>query len=125
MMHAMGLGSLGIGFFVAGLVPLVLLGSGIYLLVRRLRGDHRPELDSSTERRRSGKLPTEAAPTARVFRLAKRYGGVLTVSDVVTELGIDPEDAEKLLDSVTDGNRVDINVDNDGVVRYVFSELAS
>jgi hypothetical protein len=60
---------------------------------------------------------------AEVFRLAKRYNGVLTVSDVVTELGLDPEEAERLLQRVTDSQRVDMRVDADGVVRYVFREL--
>jgi len=64
-----------------------------------------------------------AAP--EVFRLAKRYAGVLTVSDVVSEPGIDPTEAEELLERLTDGRRVDMQVDSDGVVRYVFREFTS
>jgi Mn-dependent DtxR family transcriptional regulator len=58
-----------------------------------------------------------------IYRLAKRYDGVLTVSDVVSELDIEPGEAEALLQRLTDGQRVDMDVDHDGVIRYVFREL--
>lgn len=60
---------------------------------------------------------------AEVYRLAKRYNGVLTVSDVVTELGLEPQDAGKLLDSMADGHRVVMDVDDRGSVSYIFREL--
>lgn len=36
---------------------------------------------------------------------------------------VDPQDAKRLLDEVADRTRVDIEVEQDGVVRYVFREL--
>ncbi|MDA3951236.1 MAG: hypothetical protein PF508_18660 [Spirochaeta sp.] len=41
------------------------------------------------------------------------------------EFGIDPHEAEKLLDGLTDGQRVVMDVGTDGLVRYVFRELVA
>ena len=46
-----------------------------------------------------------------------------SVSDVVTERGVDPDEAQRLLDSLADGQRVVVDVDRDGVLRYTFREL--
>lgn len=113
------------GFPFLGLFLLILLGGGFYLLLRKSGGDRGPAVDRIQQKPlgSSGHSAPRRAPKAEVFRLAKRHGGVLTVSDVVTELDIDPEDAEQLLDGLADGHRVVMNVDNDGVVTYTFSEL--
>lgn len=47
------------------------------------------------------------------------------MSNVVLELGIDPKAAETLLDELTDGQRVVMDVGDDGVVRYVFREFVA
>lgn len=120
MMHGWGM-----GFSLFGLLPLMLLGAGLYVLLRKrgiLDGSRRENRITREDRN----LPVTRRPSApEVFRLAKRYAGVLTVSDVVSELGIDPKEAEKLLEGLTDGQRVDMEVDRDGVPRYVFREFAS
>jgi len=117
MMHGWGMGGFGMGFPLFGLVPLILIGGGIYLLVRLRRNtgvhDHR---DAGASRHLS-------AP--EIYRLAKEHDGVLTVSDVVSELNFDPKEAQAHLDDLTDGERVDMHVDDDGIVRYVFRELTS
>ncbi|TVQ26179.1 MAG: hypothetical protein EA383_06060 [Spirochaetaceae bacterium] len=60
---------------------------------------------------------------ARIFRLAYRMNGVITVSDVVVELGIGSEEAQTFLDALVDSNRVRIDVADDGVVTYAFPEI--
>jgi len=60
---------------------------------------------------------------ARVLRMARVSGGQLTVSLVATELRIELDDAERLLSSMVDGHRVDMEVDDDGRISYVFPEL--
>jgi len=119
---------MGLPFF--GVIPLVLFAGGIVLLVRWFRrdggsgrgglgtrhGDAYTNLD--------GRFASRGRSSVQeLFRLARRHRGVLTVSDVVSELGLEPQDAERLLDEVADGTRVDIEVEQDGVVRYVFREL--
>jgi hypothetical protein len=116
MMHGWGMGGFGMGLPLFGLLPLILLGGGIYILYRRRSA-------SNGENRRLPSGRTVAAP--QIFRLAKRHGGILTVSDVVSELGIDPGEAEQLLEGLTDGQRVDMQVDDRGIIRYVFRELTN
>jgi len=60
---------------------------------------------------------------ARIFRLAQKRGAVLTVSDVIVELELGAEEAERLLDRMTDGLRVRMEMGSSGLARYVFTEL--
>ena len=63
------------------------------------------------------------SPEARVFQLARKLGGRLTVSDVVIDLGLDVRDAEELLQSLVDNVRVRMEVDDNGRVTYEFPEI--
>lgn len=78
-------------------------------------GDYRPT---------SLGTPTVAGEEVRVYRLASRLGGRLTVSDVVVNLGWTIDDAEALLTSMTDSVRVRMEVTEDGRIWYEFRELA-
>jgi hypothetical protein len=60
-----------------------------------------------------------------VFRLAARNKGRLTLSDVIVETGLDLDAAEKLLDRMVDGSRVQIDVNDDGMIFYTFPEIIS
>ena len=125
MMHGWGMGGFGMGFPFLGLLPMVLLGAGLFIVVRKIVSDHRSGHENSAPRKDNNRrAATLTPPTVEVFRLAKRHGGVITVSDVVSELGIDPKEAEKLLDGVTDGLRVEMDVDSNGVMRYTFREFS-
>lgn len=130
MMHGWGMGGFGMGLPFFGVIPLVLFAGGIVLLVRLFRrdggsgrvgiGTHHGEARTDPGGRFASR---ERSSVQELFRLARRYRGVLTVSDIVSDLGLEPQDAEALLDEVADGTRVDIEVEQDGVVRYVFREL--
>ncbi len=123
-MHGWGMGAFGMGFPMFGIVPLVFFGAGIYFLFR-----HRGVFDRISGNRRGADDDTRLegvehpAPVTRVFRLARARGGVLTVSDVVSELDLALGDAESLLDELSDGLRVQMTVDDDGIVRYIFREF--
>jgi hypothetical protein len=60
---------------------------------------------------------------AQVLELARASGGQLSVSLVATELRIELADADELLSSMVDGQRVDMEVDDNGRISYVFTEL--
>lgn len=123
MMHGLGMAGSGIGFLFFGLLSLALLGGGLYILLRKRRALPGSKRKNRIDGKEAG-LPATRRPSAtEIFRLAKRNAGALTVSDVVSELGADPKDAEELLDGLTDGRRVDMEVDSNGVVRYVFREF--
>ena len=120
MMHGWGMGGFGMGFPFLGLLVLILLGGGLFILLRK---DGPFRLSRRHQNQGAGLPGARRAAAPEIFRLAKRHAGVLTVSDVVSELGIDPAEAEELLQGLTDGQRVDMEVSPDGVVRYVFREL--
>lgn len=60
---------------------------------------------------------------SRVFRLAYRNGGRVTVSQVVMETGMSLEQTEAYLDHLCDGVRVRMEVSEGGLVTYEFPEL--
>ena len=60
---------------------------------------------------------------AVVFRLAESRGGCLTVSDFVVASDVAVAEAERILDSISDGVRVKMTVTDDGLVRYEFPEI--
>jgi Double zinc ribbon len=59
----------------------------------------------------------------RVLELARAKGGKLNVSLVAADLRIDLVEAEALLTAMIDGQRVDMDVDDEGHISYVFPEL--
>ena len=60
---------------------------------------------------------------SRVFKLAYRLGGRVTVSDIVIETGLSVDEAEELLQSLVDNARVRMEVDDRGMVVYEFPEI--
>lgn len=125
MMHGMGWGGFGMGFPFIGLITLLILGVGTYYVIRRLGADHN---GSSFGHRTGGSIVQRipgAPREAEVYRLAKQHNGVLTVSEVVARLGLDLQEAERLLDNLVAGQRVLMDVDQRGLVTYTFRELRS
>ena len=72
----------------------------------------------------SGNIGRGPNVQSQIFGLAKRLGGTITVSDVVVDMGLPVRDAEALLETLTDGVRVRMDVGGEGIVRYVFAEFA-
>ena len=115
MMHGLGMGMMG---WLWILIPLAVVGGGL-VMARLLR--HRP--DGRLDRDESGRLPPGESFARDVFRLARRHDGVLTVSDVVVETGLEPRQAEQRMNDLVDGERVTMEVTDDGRVRYEFPEM--
>ena len=125
MMHGFGL-----PIFMGGPFIWILVLIGGYFLARRILGHHGKsrDYDSSgfgytrkdpghSAGRQGGSIETA------IYRLAAGLGGIVTVSDVVTEFGIEPKKAEKILESMADGVRVRMEVNEKGMVYYSFPEL--
>ena len=60
---------------------------------------------------------------ADIYRLARKLGGYLTVSDVVIHLGYNTHEAENLLEKMTDGLRIRMEVNDNGLIVYEFAEV--
>jgi len=106
--------------------------TGQRLLQRLFHGDRQEESQQGRGERRIPGLPAGWArrqeapnqdPQARLFRLARRRKGRLTVSDVVIDLGLSIHDAEELLDGMVDGRRVRTRVGPNGLAVYEFTEI--
>ncbi len=68
------------------------------------------------ERTRRGRI-------AEILRMAQRRRGLLTVTQTATELDVDLDEAEQLLESLDDDIRVRSVVSDDGVIYYDFVEI--
>ena len=60
---------------------------------------------------------------SRIFRTAYRLGGMVTLSDVVIETGLDLGDAEALMDRMVDEVRVRMVIEQCGSIVYEFPEV--
>jgi hypothetical protein len=82
-----------------------------------------------TNGRRSRRDGLEAAAKKQrqrvleILALARQHQGRLTVTLVASHMQIDFREAEALLDGMVDGRRVDVHVDDQGRMSYVFPEL--
>lgn len=98
-----------------GVAPLLLGGAaagGGVMLQRAAQ--------SEREARRAALLSSLQLP---VLKLASDRGGRLTVTEVAAELGWTLRRAEKVLQSLDDGFRVDSEVTDEGLIVYKFREL--
>lgn len=103
------------GIAAAEIAPLVLAaaaGTGAYLVTTNAR---------ERSQRRSEALLAALAP--RVLKLAHERGGRLTVTQVAADLGWPMRRAERVLESLEDGLRVNSEVSDSGVIVYEFREL--
>ena len=96
--------------------------------LRGRRGVHRYAADEevATERRAPFGVQNpfgKRSLDSRVFRLAYRNGGRVTVSQVVMETGMSLEQTEAYMDQLCDGVRVRMEVSDGGLVTYEFPEL--
>jgi hypothetical protein len=62
-------------------------------------------------------------PEVRIFRLAFKRKGKITISDVVLETGMSIKEAEATVNAMVDGMRVRMEVDDRGLVTYEFPEI--
>lgn len=76
--------------------------------------------DRAREARRAALIASLQLP---VLKLAAARGGRLTVTEVAAELGWTLPRAEKVLQSLDDGVRVDSEVTDEGVIVYEFREI--
>lgn len=117
-------------------LPVLFLVVGVRLLARILRGSSKRRYTQVPKEEylqryvpdffgeRVGPLASGVdSGEARIFKLAYRLKGRLTVSDVVVETGLGVADAEALVQSLVDGVRVQMEVDERGMVMYEFPEI--
>ncbi|HEV2129577.1 MAG TPA: hypothetical protein VGR27_00655 [Longimicrobiaceae bacterium] len=96
----------------APVLVAMLAGTGGWFL-------HRAALEER-EARRAALIASLQQP---VLKLAGQRRGRLTVTEVATEMGWSLPRAEKVLESLNDGLRVDSEVTDEGVIVYEFREL--
>jgi hypothetical protein len=88
--------------------------SGAGTLLAAVRGSSAARLAESMRRREK---------MLQILDLARTHQGRLNVTLVASHLHLDFRESEAALDAMVDGRRVDLEVDDEGRVTYVFSEL--
>jgi hypothetical protein len=101
-------------FGIATAIALATLGVAIGALSLRAGARSLGRADDEEHRARE----------AAVLELAEKSNGVLTATQVAKAHGLTLDEADRALTRlVGDGTRVDVEVDGEGVVRYVFREM--
>lgn len=119
---------MGFGFFPFGfLFPLVFffivvrIASGYFRSVSRRHDLPRDYSDEAF--RVPDRTPRQEDHEARIFKLAFRLKGRITVSDIVVETGLGVRESERLIESMVDSTHVRMEVDERGIVTYEFPEI--
>lgn len=90
-------------------------GAGVGLGALALKGGSKASAHATRTERTDREL--------RILDLAEKSNGDLTVTETARALGISTEEADAALTQIADGTRVHVEVDESGVVHYVFREL--
>jgi hypothetical protein len=61
----------------------------------------------------------------RIFRIAFKHAGRLTISDIVLETDLGIREAEEVINGMVDGTHVRMEVEDNGLVVYEFPEIIS
>ncbi len=117
------------------LIPLLILLFAFRVIPRLFRGIFREFGKSNDEKELLQSYVRDVTPTyalrrqerdleSRVFNLAYRLEGRVTLSDIIIETGLNMKDAEDLANSMVDGVRVRMEIDDEhGFVIYEFPEI--
>ncbi len=127
LIRALGIASIGGGIFVAALGTALLpgaLGLGFAALLG-LGGVGFGALALRFASRHRLKAAEEALKTRQrqVGAMAKERGGVLTPAEVAAEMALSEAAADALLTSLTDGEKVSLEITDDGGLEYHFHGL--
>lgn len=127
--RAFGVLALGGGIFAAVLAAMVIPGAagiGLAVLGGALGvGIGALSIRSGAQSMEKARAEEERANRAAVLELAEELDGRVTATQAAQALRLSIEEADAVLTAmVGDGSRVDVDVDREGVVIFVFRELA-
>jgi hypothetical protein len=121
------------GILIPALLIFLLFRFGGRILGDFFRGTDERErrggwLDGDSPTRSQGRLGglgafRQQSLESRIFRVAYKRKGRLTISDVVLETGLSIKEAEETVNAMVDGIRVRMEVDERGLVVYEFPEI--
>jgi hypothetical protein len=60
---------------------------------------------------------------SKIFQIAYKMKGRLTLSDIVLETGLGLKEAEQIIEQMVDGTHVRMEVEEDGIIVYEFPEI--
>jgi hypothetical protein len=105
----------------------------IFVVVARLVSRYRRQQNTFVPpgTRRDMMMPGQSTPLlrgasqdARIFKLAYKLKGTVTLSDIVVETGMTLHDAQQVVESMVDNAHVRMEVDDQlGTVTYEFPEI--
>ena len=108
-------------------IPLLIVFMVVRAVSRQRRAQNQfipPPGRAEIEPRQSAGLLRGASQDARIFKLAYKLKGRVTLSDIVVDTGLSLQDAEQLIESMVDNAHVRMEVDDKlGTVTYEFPEI--
>ena len=115
-------------FFPFGMfLPLLVVFLVVRAVTRYRRVNNRfapPSPDDYVGVSRSARVLGGASEDAKIFKLAYKLKGRVTLSDIVVETGMNLQDAQRVVESMGDNAHVRMEVDeNLGTVTYEFPEI--
>lgn len=120
---------LGFFFFTGGIfiwiVPFFLIVIGVRLLRRFLNYAGREDEDTADLPPLLKSRQSPENRESRIFKLADRMKGRVTLSDIVLETGMGLKEAESFIKGMIDGTYVTMEVTDNGKIVYEFPEIIS
>ena len=120
---------LGFFFFTGGIfiwiIPLFLIVIGVRVLRRFIESGRRGEGYEDELPPVIKKTPSTDNRESRIFKLADRMKGRVTLSDIVLETGMGLKEAELFIKKMIDGTHVTMEVTETGKIIYEFPEIIS
>jgi hypothetical protein len=114
------------GFGLLFFLPVIIFIFVAFRIVPRILNSIFREVDSNKRIQgnfSSGPVNQSDKIEHRIFQLAYRLKGRITLSDIIMETGMDMKKAEDTVNSMVDEVRVRMVVDDDGLIIYEFPEI--
>jgi len=127
-LRTLGALSIGAGVLAAALAVMIIPGAAGFVLAFLLGGAGvglgALGLRAGAKQSQVADRHERAAHERAILDLAEKSDGDLTATETARALGVTIEEADARLTAMADGARVSVELDPDGIVHYVFRELA-
>ena len=110
-----------------GIFPIIFIGLAIYIARRIYHANKRQRYTDRYGLERYGEITdrilAKNPKEGELFKIAHKYRGRITLSDIVLETGMSIKEAENFIEPLVDGMHIRMEVSDKGFVVYEFPEI--